>query len=57
MSLAALAPLTSGLLVEHFSGQWAMAAFTAAMGISAIMSIALPGLKNTTGARRGGSTY
>ena len=28
--LAALAPLTAGLLVEHFSGQWALAAFAAA---------------------------
>jgi hypothetical protein len=28
MSLVWLAPLTSGLLIEHFSGQWAMAAPT-----------------------------
>jgi MFS family permease len=46
MSLAALAPLASGLLVEHLSGQWAVAAFAATMGIAAIMSVALPGLKN-----------
>lgn len=45
--LAALAPLASGLLVEHFSGQWALAAFAATTGISAIMSMALPGLRNT----------
>jgi MFS transporter len=45
-SLAALAPLTSGLLVEHFSGQWAMAAFAAAMGLSAIMFAAFPGLRS-----------
>jgi MFS family permease len=44
--LAALAPLTSGLLVEHFSGPWAMTAFGVAMGISAIMCVALPGLRN-----------
>jgi MFS family permease len=47
MGLAVLAPLTSGLLVEHFSGQWAMAAFAAAEGISLIISLALPGLKDT----------
>lgn len=47
MGLAALAPLTSGLLAEHFSGQWALAAFAVTMGISAILSVALPGLKNT----------
>jgi MFS family permease len=48
MGLAALAPLTSGLLVEHFSGQWAMAAFAVAVGISLIISVALPWLKDTT---------
>lgn len=48
MGLAVLAPVTSGLLVEHFSGQWAMAAFTVAVGISLIISVALPGLKDTT---------
>jgi MFS family permease len=47
MGLAVLAPLTSGLLVEHFSGQWAMAAFAAAEGISLIISVALPGLRDT----------
>jgi MFS family permease len=47
MGLAALAPLASGLLVEHFSGQWAMAAFAAAEGISLIISVALPGLQDT----------
>ncbi len=46
MSLAALAPLTSGLLVEHVSGQWAMAEFAVAVGISAILSVVLPGLRN-----------
>jgi hypothetical protein len=48
MGLAVLAPLTSGLLVEHFSGQWAMAAFAVAVGISLIISLALPGLKDMT---------
>ena len=55
MALAALAPLASGLLVEHFSGQWSMAAFAAAMGISAIMCIALPGLRNAENAAAGRS--
>ncbi len=45
--LSALAPLVSGLLVEHFSGRWTLVAFTATMGISAIMAITLPGLRNT----------
>jgi MFS family permease len=44
--LAALAPLTSGLLVEHVSGHWAMAAFAAAIGVAAILCLALPGLGN-----------
>jgi MFS family permease len=44
MSLAALAPLASGLLVEHFAGRWAMAAFAATMGIAAILYVVLPGL-------------
>lgn len=45
-ALAALAPLTAGLLVQHFSGRWAMLAFAATMGISAVISLALPGLRN-----------
>jgi MFS family permease len=44
MSLAALAPLTSGLLVEHFSGHWALAAFAATVGIAAIMCVVMGGL-------------
>jgi MFS family permease len=46
MGLAALAPLTAGLLVEHVSGQWSMAAFAASMAIAAIMCLTLPGLRN-----------
>jgi hypothetical protein len=48
-ALAAVAPLASGLLVEHFSGHWALAAFAAVMGLSAIMSTTLPGLRNSGG--------
>lgn len=44
-ALAALAPLTSGLLVEHFSGRWTLTAFAAAIGVSAVMCLALPGLR------------
>ncbi len=46
MGLAALAPLTAGLLVQHFSGQWALAAFAAASGGAAILSVVLPGLRD-----------
>jgi MFS family permease len=45
--LAALAPLTAGLLVQHFSGRWAMAAFAIAITAAAISSIILPGFRDT----------
>ena len=44
-ALAALAPLTAGLIVQHVSGQWALGAFAAAIGIAAFMCIALPWLR------------
>lgn len=44
-ALAALSPLTAGLLVQHLSGQWALLAFAAVMGIAAVLAIALPGLR------------
>ena len=37
--LAALAPLTSGLLVEHVSGRWAMLAFAVTLGVAAVISV------------------
>lgn len=43
--LAALAPLTAGLLVQHFSGTVAMLAFAAVMGVAAVMSMTLRGLR------------
>jgi MFS family permease len=46
VGLAALAPLTAGLLVEHLSGQWALATFAAAIGAGAILCTVLPGLKD-----------
>jgi MFS family permease len=51
--LAAIAPLTSGLLVENFSGRWAIAAFAAAIGVAAVMCVAMPGLRNAEGATAG----
>lgn len=48
MSLAALAPLTAGLLVQHLSGQWAVAAFTAASGVAALVCAVLPGLEDAS---------
>jgi MFS family permease len=44
MGLAALAPLTAGLLVEHVGGQWALGAFAAASGAAAILCAVMPGL-------------
>ena len=52
-ALAALAPLVAGLLVEHFSGTVAMLAFTAAIGVAAVMSLTLRGLRD---AERAGFT-
>ncbi len=46
--LAALAPLTAGLLVQHFSGRWALAAFAAATGAAAILCTALKGLRDAS---------
>jgi MFS family permease len=44
--LAALSPLVAGLLVERVSGQWALGAFAAAMGVAAIMCLAMPWLRD-----------
>lgn len=46
MSIAWLAPLTSGLLVEYFSGEWAIVAFAVAVGLSAVLVVVMPGLKD-----------
>ncbi len=43
--LAALSPLTAGLIVQHVSDQWALGAFAASVGIAAVMCIALPWLR------------
>jgi MFS family permease len=40
--LAAPAPLIAGLLVQYFSGQWALAAFAAASGIAVVLCLAVP---------------
>jgi MFS family permease len=52
-ALAALSPLTAGLIVEHVSGQWALGAFAATSGVAAIMCIALPGLREAEAAAAG----
>jgi MFS family permease len=47
MALAALAPLSAGLLVQHVSGAWAMGAFAATMAVAAALCLILPGLRQT----------
>jgi MFS family permease len=49
-ALAALSPLTAGLIVQHVSGRWALGAFAAAIGVAAIMCIALPWLRDAESA-------
>ncbi len=49
-ALAALAPLTAGLLVQHLSGRWALLAFAAVMGVAAVIVLALPGLRTAEAA-------
>ena len=44
-TLAALAPLTAGLLVQHVSGSWAVGAFAAAMTVATGLCLVLPGLR------------
>jgi MFS family permease len=44
--LAALSPLTAGLIVEHVSAQWALGTFAVTVGVAAIMCIALPWLRD-----------
>jgi MFS family permease len=49
--LAALSPLTAGLLVQHLSGRWALLAFAAVMAIAAVLCTALPGLREAEAAQ------
>jgi MFS family permease len=44
--LAALSPLTAGLIVQHVSGQWALGAFAVTIGVAAIICIVLPWLRD-----------
>ena len=44
-ALASLAPLISGLLVEHVSGAWATGAFAATMIAAAVLGRIMPGLR------------
>jgi MFS family permease len=48
MSLAAVAPLVAGLLVEHVSGAWAMGAFAATMAVAAVLYLTMPVLRRAT---------
>jgi MFS family permease len=48
--LAALSPLTAGLLVQHVSGQWALGAFAVAVAVAAILCIGLPWLRDAESA-------
>jgi MFS family permease len=45
-ALATLAPLISGLLVQHLSGTWAVATFAATMAAAALLCLLLPGLRD-----------
>jgi MFS family permease len=49
-ALAALSPLTAGLLVERTSGRWALLAFAAVMAVAAVLIAALPGLRQAEAA-------
>lgn len=44
-ALATLAPLVAGLLVQHVSGTWAVAAFAATMAVAAGLCLVLPGFR------------
>jgi MFS family permease len=51
--LAALAPLASGLLVEHTSPHWAMGAFAITLGVSAVLALSLRSLRDAEAAASG----
>jgi MFS family permease len=46
MSLASLAPLLAGLLVEHVSTPWAVGAFAAAEAVAAVLTLVMPGMRD-----------
>lgn len=50
--LAALAPITAGLLVAHASAKWAMGAFAATLAISTVLALKLKGLRQAEAAAR-----
>ncbi|HEV2427593.1 MAG TPA: MFS transporter [Acidimicrobiales bacterium] len=43
--LAAFSPVVAGLLIEHASSHWALGVFATALGLSAIIAWASPGLR------------
>jgi MFS family permease len=54
MSLAAVAPLIAGLLVEHVSDAWAMGAFAATSAVAAVLYLTMPGAPPAEPATRAG---
>jgi len=46
-ALAALAPLSAGLLVQHLSAGWAVGAFAAPMAVAGALCVLLPGLRES----------
>jgi MFS family permease len=54
MSLAAMAPLIAGLLVEHVSDAWAMGAFAATSAVAAVLYLTMPGAPPAEPATRAG---
>jgi MFS family permease len=54
MALAALAPLTAGVLVQHTSGAWAVGVFAATMAVAAVLCLVLPGFRQAESPEAGG---
>lgn len=48
MVLSTVAPLLAGLMVEEVSASWAMGTFAAILGVSTVMAVVLPGLRNAS---------
>ncbi|MEH0425339.1 MULTISPECIES: MFS transporter [Streptomyces] len=49
-ALAALAPLSAGLIVQHASGAWAVGAFAATTAVAAVLCLILPGFRHAESA-------
>ena len=44
-SLNLFAPLTAGLIISNYSGQWAMLSFATALGLAALVALTSRGLR------------